>query len=151
MRKLRQVFGLCVHRIMDSIERQVDKERLILVGTNESAGIVGQNIGQITLMLLKIAKAPLQLVQMMMRLFVFPVAASSAAETVKLVETAFERMEAIRAATYWPSVMMGVQDKWGTITPGKYADIIAVKGDVLRYINLLQDVDMVIKGGKRYK
>ena len=66
-------------------------------------------------------------------------------------EMGYTSMEAIRAATYWPSVMMGVQDKWGTITPGKYADIIAVKGDVLRYINLLQDVDMVIKGGKRYK
>jgi hypothetical protein len=26
-----------------------------------------------------------------------------------------------------------------------------VRGDVLRYINLLQDVDMVIKHGKRYK
>ncbi|MCK5575026.1 MAG: amidohydrolase family protein, partial [Sphingomonadales bacterium] len=66
-------------------------------------------------------------------------------------EMGYTSMEAIRAATYWPSVMMGVQDKWGTITPGKYADIIAVKGDVLRYINLLQDVGMVIKGGKRYK
>ena len=39
----------------------------------------------------------------------------------------------------------------GTITPGKYADIIAVKGDVLRYINLLQRVDIVVKHGKRYK
>ena len=32
-----------------------------------------------------------------------------------------------------------------------YADIIAVRGDVLRYINLLRDVDLVIKHGKRYK
>lgn len=60
-------------------------------------------------------------------------------------------MYAIRGATYWPSFWMGVADEVGTITPGKYADIIAVKGDVLRYISLLQNVDMVIKHGKRYK
>ena len=60
-------------------------------------------------------------------------------------------MYAIRAATYWPSVLMGVDDQVGTISEGKFADIIAVKGDVLRYISLLQDVDLVIKHGKRYK
>lgn len=60
-------------------------------------------------------------------------------------------METIRAATYWPAVMMGVSDKLGTVSAGKYADIIAVKGDVLRYINLLQDVDFVMKGGVVYK
>ena len=46
---------------------------------------------------------------------------------------------------------MGVSDDYGTISEGKYADIIAVKGDVLRYIALLQDVDIVIKHGIRYK
>jgi imidazolonepropionase-like amidohydrolase len=60
-------------------------------------------------------------------------------------------MEAIRSATYWPAVMMKKDRDVGTITPGKYADIIAVKGDVLRYINLLQRVDVVVKHGKRYK
>jgi imidazolonepropionase-like amidohydrolase len=60
-------------------------------------------------------------------------------------------MEAIRAATYWPSVMMKKDAEVGTVTPGKYADIIAVRGDVLRYINLLQDVDVVVKRGKRYR
>ena len=39
----------------------------------------------------------------------------------------------------------------GTVTPGKYADIIAVRGDVMRYIALLQRVDVVIKHGIRYK
>ncbi len=62
-----------------------------------------------------------------------------------------EPMEAIRAATYWPSVMMKVSDQVGTVSEGKYADIIAVRGDVLRYISLLQDVDLVIKRGERYK
>jgi len=60
-------------------------------------------------------------------------------------------MYAIRGATYWPSKIMGVEDEYGTISEGKYADIIAVKGDVLRYISLLKDVDMVIKHGKRVK
>lgn len=60
-------------------------------------------------------------------------------------------METIQAATYWPSKFMGVEDQWGTIVPGRYADIIAVEGDVLRYINLLQDVDFVMKGGVVYK
>ena len=66
-------------------------------------------------------------------------------------EFGIDPMYAIRGATYWPSLWMGVADEVGTVTPGKYADIIAVNGDVLRYISLLQDVDMVIKHGKRYK
>ena len=66
-------------------------------------------------------------------------------------EFGIDPMYAIRAATYWPALWMGVADDVGTVTPGKYADIIAVKGDVMRYISLLQDVDMVIKHGKRYK
>ena len=60
-------------------------------------------------------------------------------------------MVAIRAATYWPSVAMRVSDQVGTVSEGKYADIIAVRGDVLRHISLLQDVDVVIKHGKRWK
>ena len=66
-------------------------------------------------------------------------------------EMGVDPMLAIKAATYWPSVFQGVDDKVGTISEGKFADIIAVRGDVLRYINLLQRVDMVIKHGKRYK
>lgn len=66
-------------------------------------------------------------------------------------EMGISPMDTIRAATYWPSVLMKVSDKTGTVSVGKYADIIAVKGDVLRYINLLQNVDMVMKGGKVYK
>jgi imidazolonepropionase-like amidohydrolase len=60
-------------------------------------------------------------------------------------------MTAIRAATYWPSVAMKVDAQVGTVTLGKYADIIAVRGDVMRYIALLQRVDIVIKHGTRYK
>jgi imidazolonepropionase-like amidohydrolase len=60
-------------------------------------------------------------------------------------------MTAIRAATYWPAVAMKVDRDVGTISEGKYADIIAVRGDVLRYIDLLQRVDVVIRRGVRYK
>jgi imidazolonepropionase-like amidohydrolase len=60
-------------------------------------------------------------------------------------------MTAIRAATYWPAVAMKVDRAVGTVSPGKNADIIAVRGDVLRYIALLQRVDVVIKRGVRYK
>jgi imidazolonepropionase-like amidohydrolase len=66
-------------------------------------------------------------------------------------EFGFDAMYAIKAATYWPAKAMGVDTDYGTISEGKYADIIAVQGDVLRYISLLQRVDMVIKHGKRYK
>ncbi len=63
----------------------------------------------------------------------------------------FPAMYSIKAATYWPAKMMGVEKDYGTLSPGKYADIITVKGDVLRYISLLQNVHMVIKHGKRYR
>lgn len=63
----------------------------------------------------------------------------------------FDAMYTIKAATYWPAKMMGVDDKYGTISEGKFADIIAVKGDVLRYTALLQNVDFVMKHGRVVK
>lgn len=66
-------------------------------------------------------------------------------------EFGLDAMYTIKAATYWPSVLMGVSDQVGTVSEGKFADIIAVKGDVLRHIDLLQDVDLIMKKGKQYK
>jgi imidazolonepropionase-like amidohydrolase len=60
-------------------------------------------------------------------------------------------IDAIRAATYWPAVAMKRDADYGTITEGKYADVIAVRGDVLKHINLLQRVDLVVKHGKRVR
>ena len=60
-------------------------------------------------------------------------------------------MEAIRAATYWPSVLMKVDKDVGTVSEGKFADIIAVRGDVLQDIDLLRSPDIILKHGKRYK
>lgn len=66
-------------------------------------------------------------------------------------EFGYDPMLAIKAATYWPAVSMKVDKDYGSISEGKYADIITVRGDVLRHIVLLQNVDMVIKHGKRVR
>jgi imidazolonepropionase-like amidohydrolase len=60
-------------------------------------------------------------------------------------------IEAIRAATYWPAVAMKVEKDYGTVTEGKFADIIAVRGDVMSHVDLLQRVDIVVKHGKQVK
>lgn len=60
-------------------------------------------------------------------------------------------IDAIRGATYWPAVAMKVDRDYGSVTEGKYADIIAVKGDVLKQVALLQNVDIVVKHGKQVK
>jgi imidazolonepropionase-like amidohydrolase len=66
-------------------------------------------------------------------------------------EFGVEPMDAIRAATYWPAVHMKVDKDVGTVAEGKLADLIAVRGDVLRHIDLLQDVGLVVKHGVRVK
>lgn len=60
-------------------------------------------------------------------------------------------IDAIRAATYWPAVAMKADKDYGTVTEGKYADVIAVRGDVLKQPALLQRVDVVVKHGTRVK
>ncbi len=60
-------------------------------------------------------------------------------------------LRAIQAATHDAAVAMGVGHETGTISPGKFADIIAVRGDVLRNPGLLQAVDVVIKRGRRVR
>jgi hypothetical protein len=60
-------------------------------------------------------------------------------------------LRAIQAATHDAAVAMGVGHEAGTISPGKFADIIAVRGDVLRNPGLLQSVDIVIKRGRRVR
>ena len=59
--------------------------------------------------------------------------------------------QAIRAATTSASELLGMQDKVGTIEPGKYADIVAVPGDPLADITVLEKVDFVMKGGVVYR
>ena len=58
---------------------------------------------------------------------------------------------AIQAATHDAAIAMGVGHESGTLAPGKYADVIAVRGDLLRHPDLLQFVDIVIKRGRRVR
>ena len=60
-------------------------------------------------------------------------------------------MQAIAGATRWPARFLRKENDLGTIAPGRYADVIAVRGDVLSNIGLLQHVDVVVKDGKRFK
>jgi imidazolonepropionase-like amidohydrolase len=60
-------------------------------------------------------------------------------------------MQAIAGATRWPALWLKRDKDFGTLAPGHYADIIAVHGDVLTHIALLQRVDIVIKNGKRIR
>jgi imidazolonepropionase-like amidohydrolase len=71
----------------------------------------------------------------------------NADEIVTAVELGLPALEAIRAATVNAADLMGWQDRVGSIEPGKFADLIAVDGDPLVDINVLQDVKFVIKGG----
>ena len=57
----------------------------------------------------------------------------------------------IRRATYFAATVMGAEHDSGSVTEGKYADIIAVRGDPLRHIDILRNPEIVIKHGRRYK
>lgn len=56
-------------------------------------------------------------------------------------------MEAIRMATQYAADLIGISEKVGTVEVGKWADLIAVSGDPLQNIRLLEDVKFVMKGG----
>jgi imidazolonepropionase-like amidohydrolase len=47
--------------------------------------------------------------------------------------------------------LLGHSSEIGSIKPGKYADLIAVPGDPLADVRLLEDVKFVMKDGKIYK
>jgi imidazolonepropionase-like amidohydrolase len=56
-------------------------------------------------------------------------------------------LQAIQTATINDADLIGWSDKVGTLEPGKWADIIAVDGDPLEDITVLQHVKFVMKGG----
>ncbi len=60
-------------------------------------------------------------------------------------------MEAIRMATQYAADLIGISDRAGTLEAGKWADLIAVPGDPLQNIRLLEDVKFVMKGGVIFK
>jgi imidazolonepropionase-like amidohydrolase len=60
-------------------------------------------------------------------------------------------MQAIAGATRWPARFLKREKELGTLAPGRLADVIAVHGDVLTHVDLLQRVDVVVKNGVRVK
>jgi imidazolonepropionase-like amidohydrolase len=60
-------------------------------------------------------------------------------------------MQAIQSATSSAAELMGWQDRVGSVTPGKFADIIAVSGDGLGDLKNFENVAFVMKGGTVYK
>jgi imidazolonepropionase-like amidohydrolase len=60
-------------------------------------------------------------------------------------------MQAIQSATSVAARYMGWSGDVGTLEQGKFGDLIAVKGDPLADITLLQSVDTVLKGGMALK
>jgi imidazolonepropionase-like amidohydrolase len=60
-------------------------------------------------------------------------------------------MQAIKSATALAANYMGWGADVGTIEPGKFGDLVAVRGDPLNDIALLQDVSVVVKGGMLFK
>jgi imidazolonepropionase-like amidohydrolase len=55
--------------------------------------------------------------------------------------------DALRSATVVGAQVLGVDDR-GVIEAGKLADLIAVAGDPLEDISLVEDVRWVMKGGE---
>lgn len=68
-----------------------------------------------------------------------------------MVEAGMPPMEAIKAATTSAADLLGISDKTGSITKGKFADIVAVDGDPLEDIKMMKNVTFVMKEGKIYK
>jgi imidazolonepropionase-like amidohydrolase len=68
-----------------------------------------------------------------------------------MVDNGMTPMQAIQAATTADADLLGHADLFGSIRPGKYADIIAVKGDPIANIRLLEDVRFVMKQGIVYR
>ena len=56
-------------------------------------------------------------------------------------------MQAIRSATGVAAQYMGWEDRVGTLAAGRFGDLIAVRGDPLTNITLLERIEVVVKGG----
>ena len=70
---------------------------------------------------------------------------------VYVVDYGMTPLAAIQTTTLNAADLMGWTDRTGTLEPGKWADIIAVNGDPLQDVRILQQVPFVMKSGKIYK
>lgn len=68
-----------------------------------------------------------------------------------MVEYGMTPMQAIQAATVHAAELIGWPDKVGAISPGRYADIIAVDSNPLEDVRVMEDVSFVMKGGEVFK
>lgn len=68
-----------------------------------------------------------------------------------MVQYGMTPMQAIQSATSAAADLLGHAREVGSIKAGKYADVIAVAGDPLKDIRVLEDVWFVMKDGKVYK
>ena len=66
-------------------------------------------------------------------------------------ELGMDPMTVLRKMTLDAARMMGADRESGSVAERKYADVIAVRGDALRHIDVLRDPRVVIKHGRRYK
>jgi len=72
-------------------------------------------------------------------------------EMVKWVELGVPPMETIQSATLWPARFLKRESDFGVLAPGRFADIILVRGDPLTDMTVMRDVKVVIQSGKRVK
>jgi imidazolonepropionase-like amidohydrolase len=76
---------------------------------------------------------------------------SIAQEFSQMVRLGMSPMDAIKSATSRSAEMLQMQGQIGAIAPGALADIIAVTGDPVQDIKLLENVQFVMKDGKVFK
>lgn len=75
----------------------------------------------------------------------------NAREFVFMTEAGMPVMEALQTATKNAAQLMRIYDKYGSISAGKYADIIAVDEDPIKNVSTLLHVTFVMKDGVVYK
>lgn len=75
----------------------------------------------------------------------------NAQEFKLMVDNGMTAMQAITAATVNAADLLDETDNLGSLSVGKYGDIVAVKGNPLENIQLLENVSFVMKGGKVIK
>jgi imidazolonepropionase-like amidohydrolase len=76
---------------------------------------------------------------------------SPARQLVTMVKWGMTPAQALRAATIRGAELMQMQNDIGTLEAGKYADIIAVQGNPLSDISVMQKIAFVMKGGVVFK
>ena len=65
-----------------------------------------------------------------------------------MVQYGMTPMQAIQSATVNAADLLGWSEKVGSIAPGRFADLVAVNGDPLKDVTLLEKVSFVMKDGK---